>query len=171
MGLSIAGYSKVYSTPLNLLSPTRSDENLGRTEVYAGINPAAVQRQIQALTTELLTITTSKAGPKAKASVTRASSNESTNQPSRILTQGNWERITFLLASATALLALAFAPDARADEIDPHIPSGGALWCQGGMGNVALIPYCNGLPYPDGSYWHQTASSPFGFGGPDRPSY
>ena len=52
-------------------------------EAYTGINPAAVQRQIQALTTELLTITTSKAGPKAKASVTRASSNESTNQSSR----------------------------------------------------------------------------------------
>ena len=34
---------------------------------YAGINPAAVQRQIQALTTELLTITTSKAGPRPKA--------------------------------------------------------------------------------------------------------
>jgi hypothetical protein len=42
-----------------------------------------VQQQIQALTTELLTITTSKAGPKAKAFVTRASPNESTNQSSR----------------------------------------------------------------------------------------
>ncbi len=52
-------------------------------DTYAGINPAAVQRQIQALTTELLTLTTSKAGPKHKAPVTRASSNESTNQTSR----------------------------------------------------------------------------------------
>ena len=50
---------------------------------YTGINPAAVQRQIQALTTELLTLTTSKAGPKSKAPVTRASSTESTNQNSR----------------------------------------------------------------------------------------
>jgi hypothetical protein len=50
---------------------------------YTGINPAAVQRQIQALTSELLTLTTSKAGPKPKASVTRASSNEATNQTSR----------------------------------------------------------------------------------------
>jgi Integrase core domain len=32
-------------------------------DTYASINPAAIQRQIQALTTELLTITTSKAGP------------------------------------------------------------------------------------------------------------
>jgi len=56
-------------------------------ETYTGINPAAVQRQIQALTTELLTITTSKAGPKTKATLstpaTRASSDESTNQISR----------------------------------------------------------------------------------------
>jgi hypothetical protein len=36
-------------------------------DTYASINPAAVQRQIQALTAELLTITTSKAGPKTKA--------------------------------------------------------------------------------------------------------
>jgi len=52
-------------------------------DTYTGINPAAVQRQIQALTTELLTITTSKAGPAKKAPVTRASSDESTNQSSR----------------------------------------------------------------------------------------
>lgn len=56
-------------------------------DTYAGINPAAVQRQIQALTSELLTLTTSKAGPKTKTAVgpvpTRASSNESTNQSSR----------------------------------------------------------------------------------------
>jgi len=52
-------------------------------DTYSGINPAAVQRQIQALTTELLTITTSKAGPAKKAPVTRASLDESTNQSSR----------------------------------------------------------------------------------------
>ena len=54
---------------------------------YASINPAAIQRQIQALTTQLLTITTSKAGPKTKATVdppaTRALPDESTNQASR----------------------------------------------------------------------------------------
>jgi len=56
-------------------------------ETYAGINPAAVQRQIQALTAELLTLTTSKAGPGPKAAVkttaTRASADESTNQTMR----------------------------------------------------------------------------------------
>jgi Integrase core domain len=52
-------------------------------DTYTGINPAAVQRQIQALTTELLTITTTKHGPTPKAPVTRASPDESTNQSSR----------------------------------------------------------------------------------------
>ena len=56
-------------------------------DTYAGINPAAVQRQIQALTTELLTLATSKAGPAPKAAVdtgpTRAPSHESTNQTTR----------------------------------------------------------------------------------------
>ena len=52
-------------------------------DTYTGINPAAVQRQIQALTTELLTITTSKAGPAKKAPAKRALLNESTNQTSR----------------------------------------------------------------------------------------
>ncbi|MGP4059037.1 DDE-type integrase/transposase/recombinase [Mycobacterium sp. 4D054] len=54
------------------------------TRTYSLINPAATQRQIQALTAQLLTITTSKAGPATKAPVTkRARSREATNQPSR----------------------------------------------------------------------------------------
>ena len=55
-------------------------------DAYTSINPAAVQRRIQALTRELLTLTTSKAAPKTKtpvAATTRASSGESTNQSSR----------------------------------------------------------------------------------------
>jgi Integrase core domain len=55
---------------------------LART--HALINPAATQRQIQALTAQLLKITTSKAGPIAKARVPkRAQSLEATNPPSR----------------------------------------------------------------------------------------
>jgi hypothetical protein len=54
------------------------------TRTYSLINPAATQRQIQALTGQLLTITTSKAGPGAKAQVNkRARSREATNPPSR----------------------------------------------------------------------------------------
>jgi hypothetical protein len=41
------------------------------------LNPAAIQRQIQALTEQLLILTTSKKGPKPKPS-TRALSNDST---------------------------------------------------------------------------------------------
>lgn len=70
------------------------------------------------------------------------------------------------LAGLVAAALLAATPAAAEDGLDPHIPNGAALWCQGGLGNVAMIPYCNGLPYPDGSYWAQTAASPFGFGGP-----
>ena len=48
-------------------------------DTYASINPAAIQRQIQALTTELLTITTSKAGPAKRRPPTRAFPDEATN--------------------------------------------------------------------------------------------
>lgn len=51
-------------------------------DTLVGLNPAAIQRQIQALTGELLTLTTSKASakskPKIQASATRASVREST---------------------------------------------------------------------------------------------
>ncbi|UQX09534.1 hypothetical protein [Candidatus Mycobacterium methanotrophicum] len=63
------------------------DDKAVLADTYADINPAAVQRHIQALTTELLTITTGKAGPKSKAPVstapTRASADEATTQSSR----------------------------------------------------------------------------------------
>jgi hypothetical protein len=55
---------------------------LART--HALINPAAIQRQIQALTAQLLTMTTSKSGFTTRARVPkRALSNEATNPPSR----------------------------------------------------------------------------------------
>ena len=54
------------------------------TRTYSLINPAATQRQVQALTAQLRTITTSKAGPATKAQVNkRARSREATNPPSR----------------------------------------------------------------------------------------
>jgi len=52
-------------------------------DTHTSINPAAIQRRIQALTTELLTITTSKAGPGKPRQATRALSGEATNQASR----------------------------------------------------------------------------------------
>jgi hypothetical protein len=65
--------------------PTMTVERIvALTRTYSLINPAATQRQIQALTAQLLTITTSKAGPDTKAQVNkRARSREATNPPSR----------------------------------------------------------------------------------------
>ena len=48
-------------------------------EVYAGLNPAALHRHIQALCAELLTLTTSKAGPRPVARLRRAPAGEATN--------------------------------------------------------------------------------------------
>jgi len=56
-------------------------------DVLSELNPAAIQRQIQALTAELLTLTTSKAAatarPKVQASAPRASTHESTKVATR----------------------------------------------------------------------------------------
>jgi hypothetical protein len=46
------------------------------------LNPAAIQRQIQALCTDLLTLATTKQGPKKQPAI-RAKSDDSTNQPRR----------------------------------------------------------------------------------------
>ena len=54
---------------------------------------------------------------------------------------------------ATAMLA---APAGHADP-DPHKPDVGANYCPGGAGvggQRPREPYCDGVPYPDGSYWH-----------------
>ncbi|MGK2927962.1 MAG: integrase catalytic domain-containing protein [Acidimicrobiales bacterium] len=52
-------------------------------EDYHDLNPAAIQRQIQALTAELLTLTTSKAGAVVKPVTTRAPAHESTKLTTR----------------------------------------------------------------------------------------
>ena len=60
------------------------DRIVALKRTYSLINPAATQRQIQALTAQLLTITISKAGPATKAQVNkRARSREATNPPTR----------------------------------------------------------------------------------------
>ena len=58
---------------------------------------------------------------------------------------------TALVAAATAALT---AVPAHADP-DPHIPNMGAGYCPGGgMGSQIWLAYCDGIPYPDGSFWH-----------------
>jgi hypothetical protein len=56
-------------------------------DVLAELNPAAIQRQVQALTAELLTLTTSKAAAAARPAVPapaqRASGRESTKPATR----------------------------------------------------------------------------------------
>ena len=61
--------------------PTTAKATL--TATYLDINPAALQRQIQALMNELLTLAITKAGPQRKAPPTRAPANQATNQLSR----------------------------------------------------------------------------------------
>ncbi|MGI8677749.1 MAG: integrase catalytic domain-containing protein [Jatrophihabitans sp.] len=65
---------------------TDEDKNI-LTDTYAALNPAAVQREIQALTDQLLKITTSKATapakPSTRAARTRASADESTTPATR----------------------------------------------------------------------------------------
>ena len=55
------------------------------TDTYTDLNPAAIQRQIQALTAQLLTLTltTSKATAVIKPALTRASADESTKPATR----------------------------------------------------------------------------------------
>jgi len=61
-----------------------ADRKAALARTHALINPAATHRQIQALTTRLLALTTSKTKPSSKAKAsTRAPSHEATKPPSR----------------------------------------------------------------------------------------
>ena len=61
--------------------PTTAKADL--TRAYLDINPAALQRHIQALVNELLTLTITKAGPKRQAPPNKAPANDATNQLTR----------------------------------------------------------------------------------------
>jgi hypothetical protein len=65
--------------------PTMTEGRIvGLATAHARINPAATQRQIQALTAQLLKMATSKTRPANKAPVPkRARAYEATNRPSR----------------------------------------------------------------------------------------
>jgi hypothetical protein len=64
------------------------------------------------------------------------------------------KHVMTLALIAAATLA---APAGHADP-DPHKPDVGANYCPGGAGVGDPSPehYCDGVPYPDGSYWHAT---------------
>jgi hypothetical protein len=61
--------------------PTTAKADL--TRAYLDINPAALQRHIQALVNELLTLTITKAGPERKAPPNKAPANDAANQLTR----------------------------------------------------------------------------------------
>jgi hypothetical protein len=70
------------------------------------------------------------------------------------------KNVMSLVLIATATLA---APTAHADP-DPHKPDVGANYCPGGTGVGGLPgqpaePFCDGVPYADGSYWHAVQRS------------
>ena len=66
--------------------------------------------------------------------------------------------IRHLIAGVLAVLLLSapFATLAHADPPpDPHIPNMQAGYCPGGgIGSQISRAYCDGAPYPDGSYGH-----------------
>ena len=81
---------KKYDKPATPYQRAIADEGTVRatvktklTQENRPLNPAAIQRQIQALTTELLTLTTSKRGSKTQPAI-RAKSNDSTTQSKRV---------------------------------------------------------------------------------------
>lgn len=70
--------------------------------------------------------------------------------------------MTRLFRHVTILLAAMVlgAPVAHAAP-DPHIPDPFNGYCPGGGAGNAFEGYCDGVKYPDGSYWHKLA---FGVG-------
>lgn len=56
------------------------------------------------------------------------------------------------------LVAGGAVPAPAAAEPDQHIPDLSAGYCPGGkmgrMGSPTGHGYCDGMPYPDGSFWH-----------------
>ena len=67
---------------------------------------------------------------------------------------------TVLVAATAALTAFNLAPVTHADPDpdpgpDPHIPNMAVNYCpNGGAKWLFVSTYCDGMPYPDGSYWH-----------------
>ena len=80
-----------------------------------------------------------------------------------------------VIAAMVASTAIVLAAPAHADT-DPHLPNPFNGSCAGGGAGNAWEGYCDGLHYPDGSYWHKinygayTAFPWFGLGGQTAPT-
>ena len=64
------------------------------------------------------------------------------------------ELLAAALGAATVAV-LAAAPVHAEPAPDPHMPNMQTGYCPGGgMGSQISLAYCDGVPYPDGSFWH-----------------
>ncbi|TDH48711.1 hypothetical protein E2F47_22710 [Mycobacterium eburneum] len=62
--------------------------------------------------------------------------------------------VAFTSAAVLAGVGIGWAGHAHADP-DPHIPSVAAGYCPGGgQGMTMYLAWCDGVKYPDGSFWH-----------------
>jgi hypothetical protein len=66
--------------------------------------------------------------------------------------------VKLLMTVALIATAMLTAPGGHADP-DPHQPDAGANYCPGGTGvdgqpGQPAEPFCDGVPFPDGTYWH-----------------
>ncbi|PRI13036.1 hypothetical protein B2J96_23505 [Mycobacterium shigaense] len=61
-----------------------------------------------------------------------------------------------ITAACLTAASMFMATPAHADPApDPHMPNMQAGYCPGGgMGSQISLAYCDGVPFPDGSYWH-----------------
>jgi len=70
-------------------------------------------------------------------------------------------RVVAAASTAIALVLALGGGTAHADP-DPHIPDPGHDYCPGGgIGAKFFSGYCDGAPYPDGSYWHVVGLGPW----------
>lgn len=75
-------------------------------------------------------------------------------------------KLTVAVLWAVAMLAAFWAlsdPRANASPFnDPHIPSYNTGWCPGGgVGTEGRLGWCDGVEYPDGTFWHQNGYNGF----------
>lgn len=70
-----------------------------------------------------------------------------------LMHSGLW--LVFILQLVVFLTVFWAASAHAAPNPDPHIPDIRSDYCPGGgAGIVSWIAYCDGIPYPDGTYWH-----------------
>lgn len=76
--------------------------------------------------------------------------------------------MNFLTLFGIAGCLMCFSPTVNADPPgqDPQMPNVTIGWCPGGQGGFLATKFCDGLPYADGSYWHQLIMTGSSFTGP-----